>query len=209
MYEGVVEISPEERSALERVTTATPDLIERMKRDLKFSAAYTQYPVDALVRMWRKPTFEIHEFEGGLTGTKIPPYATAHVTMRLVAGQDPETILARFTEYLHEFDSSIQVRGRDGISAVMTSIDNPFMQKAAEACKYGFGKEALYVGSGGTIGSLPEFQRLWQGVPLVMIAQSLLTDGYHAPNEEFRWEQARNGIKTMAAYLSSIGQLRA
>ena len=31
-----------------------------------------------------------------------------------------------------------------------------------------------------------------------------MSDGYHAPNEEFRWEQGRRGMQVMACYLNSL-----
>ena len=82
------------------------------------------------------------------------------------------------------------------------------MSYAKEACRYGFGSDPLFVGCGGTIGSVPEFMRTYPGTPIVLLAQSLMSDGYHAPNEQFELKQARNGIKTMAAYLSQIASQR-
>ena len=83
------------------------------------------------------------------------------------------------------------------------------MMGAAEACQYGFGKPALYVGCGGTIGSVPQFQRVYPGKAIVLLAQSLMSDGYHAPNEHFEIKQATDGIKTIAKYLTSIAHQRA
>ncbi|PIN75507.1 hypothetical protein COV18_03055 [Candidatus Woesearchaeota archaeon CG10_big_fil_rev_8_21_14_0_10_37_12] len=71
----------------------------------------------------------------------------------------------------------------------------------------GFNEKPLFVACGGTIGSVPQFQRVWN-VPVVLIAQSLLTDNYHGPNEEFHFKQAKAGMKTIAKYISSIGELR-
>lgn len=76
----------------------------------------------------------------------------------------------------------------------------------AAACHAGFGKEPLYVGSGGSIGAIPPLQLLFPQAPVVMIAQSLLSDGYHAPNERFEFAQAEAGMRTMAGYLGNLGR---
>jgi hypothetical protein len=51
-------------------------------------------------------------------------------------------------------------------------------------------------------------QRVFPNAPVVLLAQSLMSDGYHAPNEEFRLSQARNGMKTMAAYFRGVADLK-
>ena len=89
----------------------------------------------------------------------------------------------------------------------MVDVDNPFIEQARLACREGFGKDPLVVACGGTIGALPPLQERF-GAPIVLIAQSLLEDGYHEPNESFRFDQARGGVRTMAHYLSSIAELR-
>lgn len=90
----------------------------------------------------------------------------------------------------------------------MTPIDDPFRQRAAEACRYGFSKEPIIVGEGGSIGAVPHFQRVFPQSSIVLLAQSLLTDGYHKPNEHFRIDHAMDCIKTVAHYLRSIATLR-
>ncbi len=109
---------------------------------------------------------------------------------------------------MKERDSRIELQSRGGVRAALTTVDNPFMRQAAKSCAFGYGKEPLFVGGGGTIGSIPEFQRVFPEAPVVMLAMSLLSDGYHAPNERFSLSQAGNGIKVMANYLNSIANLR-
>ena len=124
--------------------------------------------------------------------------------MRLVPRQDPRDILAKLEAYAHQFDPRIKVTGRGMPAAVTSYVDHPLMQAAGESCIYGFGKKPLYIGSGGTIGAVPEFQRVYPGKPIVLIAQSLLSDGYHAPNENFKLEQATKGMKAIAYLFNRI-----
>ena len=161
----------------------------------------------ALTRLWRQPTFEVHCINGGVKGTKIPPAVDAEVTLRLVGHQNPDEVIGYLRDYLKRFNPNIEVIG-SGTPAVEVSLDNAFIKQAAQACEFGFGNKPMYVGSGGTIGSMPPLQEAFSHAPIILLAMSRASDGYHAPNEKFEWAQAAAGIKTMAKYLSSIGDLR-
>ena len=59
-----------------------------------------------LERVWSRPTFEVHGIAGGFTAagakTVIPAKAVAKVSIRLVPRQNPETVLARFREWVRD-----------------------------------------------------------------------------------------------------------
>ncbi|PKL76311.1 MAG: hypothetical protein CVV27_10940 [Candidatus Melainabacteria bacterium HGW-Melainabacteria-1] len=160
-----------------------------------------------------QPTFEVHGFEGvqhapDVIKTALPYAVKAKLTMRLVAGQDPKRVAQQLEACLQATDSQIHLQTRHGVKGCMSEVDNAFMREAVAACLEGFGKSPVFVGSGGTIGALPEFQRVFPDAPIVLIAQSLMSDGYHAPNENFQIKQIRDGFKTMAYYLNRIATLR-
>jgi len=223
-YDGVVSPKgPEGRELEELCRVAELFDSAKFKDDINDSDLYTTDPLDILRRSWHKPTFEIHGYAGGQCEeygksgkldlrrikTAIPYEAVAKISMRLVPGQKPAKVIENLATYLQTFHSKIEVKSKGGVEASVTELDNPFMRKAAEACRFGFGKPALCVGTGGTIGSVPQFQRVYPDRAIVLLAQSLMSDGYHAPNEHFELKQAANGIKTMAKYLHSIAQQRA
>ena len=143
-----------------------------------------------------------------LQGTKIPYHAEADVSMRLVGKQNPRSIFASLRTYLQQIYPSIKVDLASSTPAVNISPHNAFVQKAALACQYGYGEAPLYINSGGTIGAFVAIQQQFPTVPIVSLNMSKASDGYHAPNEKFEWEQARRGMKTMAAYVKGIGGLR-
>lgn len=209
-YEGIRTVQGRELSALQAVSAQFN--IEKFQQDAGGGELYTDSSLDLLQRLWTLPTFEIHGFVGGQSQpgpakSALPYQVSAKLTMRLVPGQNPADILAKLKAHLQQIDPRIQVTGKGGVPAATTDLDNPFMAQAKAACEYGFGLPALFVGGGGTIGSIPEFQRVFPEAPIVLLAQSLLSDGYHAPNENFRLSQARNGMKTMAYYLHHIANL--
>lgn len=212
---GVIEelppVSEAENQALEE-TAAIFDL-QKLIADTGGASLYSHETREILERIWLRPTFEVHGFEGVQTQpdvikTALPFAVKAKLTMRLVAGQDPARIAEQLEACLKSVDERIELHVKSGVKGCLSEIDNAFMHEAIKACEQGFGQRPVFVGSGGTIGALPEFQRVFPEAPLILIAQSLLSDGYHAPNENFRVSQIQAGFKTMGHYLSQIASLR-
>jgi acetylornithine deacetylase/succinyl-diaminopimelate desuccinylase-like protein len=206
--EGVKETSEKELESTKKAAQTIN--IDTFKKELGLREMSVREEYELLKKLWHEPTFEIHGFEGvqyepGSIKTAIPRSVTAKITMRTVPGQEVRKLLILLEEHLKKTHEKITVEG-DGLPACMTNIENPFIERAQEACKYGFEKEALFVGCGGSIGAVSEMQRIIPQAPVILISQSLLSDGYHAPNEEFRIEQAQKGCKVMAKYISSIAK---
>jgi hypothetical protein len=86
----------------------------------------------------------------------------------------------------------------------LTNPDNPFIQPAAEAMKQIFGKETVYIRSGGSIPIVGVFDR-YLGVPSVMMGFGLPDDNLHAPNEKFHLPNFYRGIEAVARYLEILG----
>jgi len=204
---------PTERENRELQKVAEVFDLNGLQRDSGFASLYSDDSLEILDGVWRRPTFEIHGFEGaqwepGVLKSALPYHIKAKVSLRLVPGQTPERVHKHLQTHLHRIDERIQVHLLSGQSPAVASLENPFMEQAIAACKTGFGEEPLFVGCGGTIGAIPEMQKVFPHAPVVLIAQSLMSDGYHAPNEEFRLSQACSGMKTMAAYLNGLADLR-
>ncbi|MBT9546739.1 MAG: M20/M25/M40 family metallo-hydrolase [Candidatus Sericytochromatia bacterium] len=200
-------LNAEEQAALEK--TAEVFDIQRLHQDTAGARFYSEDPREIIERIWCRPTFEVHGFEGIQTTPKViksalPYHVKAKLTLRLMAEQDPNQVLQALEKHLQSCHPAIQVNDRGQLRGCKTALDALPMQVAAAACKFGFGKAPLIVGSGGTIGALPQFQRVFPQAPLVLIAQSLMSDHYHGPNENFRLSQIHDGMRTMAAYLYGL-----
>lgn len=176
-------------------------------------------PAEILRRSLHQPTLEIFGYDHIHSGSDrpksvVPCKVAVKISVRTVVHQKPEHLRkvidkflqAKVREFLGHDDFTLTVEG-DGPLPFVVEVDNPFIEKARVACREGFGRDPLFVACGGTIGALPPLQERF-GVPIVLIAQSLLEDGYHEPNESFRFDHARGGVRTMAHYLNSIAELR-
>jgi len=163
-------------------------------------------------RVWARPTLEVHGIRGGFTGegakTVIPARAVAKISTRLVADQDPE-------EAGRQLNAAIQAATPRGVTArwkvlhtgkpSLTNPDNPYIQASAEAMKQVFGKETVYIRSGGSIPIVGVFDE-YLGMPSVMMGFGLPDDNLHAPNEKFHLPNFFRGIEAMARYLEVLSK---
>jgi acetylornithine deacetylase/succinyl-diaminopimelate desuccinylase-like protein len=82
----------------------------------------------------------------------------------------------------------------------------PFAEAAKDAMRTAFGKTPAFVREGGSIGAVVTMQKYWKA-PIVFLGLSLPEHGYHAPNENFDWEQASGGMKMFAKYFDTISRI--
>jgi len=163
-------------------------------------------------RLWARPTVEVHGIRGGFTGegakTVIPARATAKISLRLVADQRPDEAAAQLR-------AAVRAATPKGVTAELkvlhtgapslTNPDNPYILAAAEAMKQTFGKETVYIRSGGSIPIVGVFDE-YLGIPSVMMGFGLPDDNLHAPNEKFHLPNFYSGIETVARYLEILGR---
>jgi len=167
------------------------------------------YPV--LYRTWARPTLEVHGMPGGFTGagakTVIPAKASAKVSMRLVPDQHPDDILAKFTSYVMslvprgiQLNFNLHSKGK----AVVVSTDNDYIRAATQALREVFGKETVFIRSGGSVPIVGQFQEDLK-IPTVMMGLGLPDDNIHAPNEKFHIPNFHRGIESIVRFLSILG----
>ena len=165
-----------------------------------------------LERIWARPTLEVHGIRGGFVGegakTVIPAKALAKVSMRLVPNMDPE----KAAQGLVDRVAAVCPKGLTAKTRVMakspaslSSTDNVFIQKAAEALEETFGKPAVYMRSGGSIPVVGLFEK-HAGIPSVLMGFGLPDDNLHAPNEKLHIPNFYSGIEAVGRYLARLGE---
>ena len=74
--------------------------------------------------------------------------------------------------------------------------------------KFAFGKEPVFVREGGSIGAVLSMEKVLKK-PIFFLGLSLPEHGYHAPNENYDWDQAAGGMAAFAKYFNEVGSLKA
>lgn len=165
-----------------------------------------------LVRhIWTRPTFEVHGFVGGYTGpgvkTAIPPRAEVKVSMRLVPEQSPARQFELLRSFVNELNPDVRVEFDAGLAPFLGPKSGPYAEAASEAMGFAFGKEPASIREGGSIGAVVTMEDYLKA-PIVFLGLSLPEHGYHAPNENFDWEQASGGIRMFVRYFENVAAMK-
>jgi acetylornithine deacetylase/succinyl-diaminopimelate desuccinylase-like protein len=185
-YDGVADLSDAERTLLAKL----PFDEQAWLANARSTVAHGEAGYTTLERVWARPTAEVNGIWGGYTGaghkTIVPAQASAKVSFRLVAGQEPLDVQAKVRSWLEgvvpdgiEWD--LHWYG-DGVSACLTPVDHPALEAVTRAMSTAFGTEVLFTREGGS-GPEAALQDVL-GAPVVFLGVSLPDDGWHAPNEK-------------------------
>ena len=191
------------------VTVSPADLeaVKRLPLDLAgFRESVGVAPVtgdDAALfheRVLLRPSFNVSGFSAGYTGPGIKNIvqkeALAKADIRLVGGQDPDTVYAAVVAFAKArgYDG-IEIRNLKGTPASRTPLDHPMVPRVKAAVAKGFGREPLVVPSLG--GTTPDFvfTRLL-GLPSIVVPLAPYDENNHAPNESTKVSLFLAGVRT-------------
>jgi acetylornithine deacetylase/succinyl-diaminopimelate desuccinylase-like protein len=158
------------------------------------------------------PTCNIAGFTTGWMGegrkTVLPSRASCRIDFRLVADQDPKTVLASLRAFLDDNDcADFEVDGSSGIEPSRTALDTPFARLVIDAARDVYGGEPAVQPTGDASGR----QGVWLGGKLGGIPAAGTGVGPpawrgHAANEFMTLEHYRNGIRYAAAIWERFGE---
>ena len=157
-----------------------------------------------------RPTFEVNGLYGGYTGegskTIIPSKATAKISFRLVADQDPAKIRAAFEAFVKArvpADVTVDLSPGEGSRAFLVPPQSPDLVKAAAALEAEWGVKPVTIGSGGSIPIVGQFKQLL-GVDTLLIGFGLDDDRVHAPNEKYDLTSFHKGTRSWVRILDAL-----
>lgn len=208
-YEDIVPPSPEELAAWQSLPFDEEHyrITEVGSKKLVGEAGYS-----VMERTWARPTLDVHGIPGGFTGagakTVIPAKALAKVSMRLVPGMTPAksfTLYKSFVEKIAPAGVDVDVRMIHSGDACLVRVDNPYIQAATRALHEVWGKDTVFIRSGGSIPIVGDFDR-HLGVPSVMMGFGLPDDNIHAPNEKFHLKNFALGIDSIVRFMEEAAR---
>jgi acetylornithine deacetylase/succinyl-diaminopimelate desuccinylase-like protein len=165
-----------------------------------------------LERTWARPTLDVHGIPGGFTGagakTVIPAKALAKVSMRLVPGMTPVKAFAQYKSYVQKIAPAgvdVQVKLIHSGEPCLIPVNNPYIQAATRALHEVWGKDTVFIRSGGSIPIVGDFAK-HLGLPSVMMGFGLPDDNLHAPNEKFHLKNFELGIESIIRFMEEAGR---
>ena len=207
-YDDIIPPSAEELSAWRSLPFDEEHyrIAEVGSRQLVGEAGYS-----VLERTWARPTVDVHGIPGGFTGagakTVIPAKAVAKVSMRLVPGMTTTKAFALYKSYVEKIAPAgvdVEVRLISAGDPCLIPVDNPYVRAATLALHEVWGKDTVFIRSGGSIPIVGDFDR-HLGIPSVMMGFGLPDDNIHAPNEKYRLKNFALGIESIIRFLEEAG----
>jgi len=210
-YDGIVPLTGDERALIAKL----PYDEAAWLANARSTTAYGEKGFTTLERVWARPTAELNGIWGGYTGaghkTIVPSEAHAKISFRLVAGQDPLDIQAKFRDWLGRtvpggIEWDVTYYGA-GVRPCLTPLDHPALEAVTRAMSVAFGTEILYTREGGS-GPEADLQDVL-GAPVVFLGVSLPDDGWHAPEEKVEIPLLLKGAEAAAHLWADLaGSLR-
>ncbi|HEY0425194.1 MAG TPA: dipeptidase [Rhodopila sp.] len=164
----------------------------------------------ALERLWARPTADINGIWGGYTGagskTVIAAEASAKVSFRLVANQDPDAVMEQFKQFVTDrLPPGATATFADFARApgIEVNVDSPHVRQALDALADEFGKPALLMGSGGSIPVVTSLRSIL-GIDSLLMGFGLDDDQVHSPNEKFEETCFHHGIRSHVRLLAKF-----
>ncbi|TCT02989.1 M20/M25/M40 family metallo-hydrolase [Aquabacter spiritensis] len=198
-----------------------PEAVRRQWAGLGFTAESFLGPVGLAIsageadrmlieQIQSRPTAEVNGMYGGYTGqgskTIIPASATAKISFRLVADQDPAAIKSAFADFVAArvpADCKVQLSFGEGSRAVLVPPESPDLAKAAGALEAEWGRAPVEIGSGGSIPIVGQFKAVL-GMDTLLIGFGLDDDRVHSPNEKYDMASFRKGTRSWVRILDAL-----
>lgn len=160
--------------------------------------------------VWNQPTAEINGIAGGYAGdgfkTVLPAMARAKVSFRLTGTQDPQAIRAAFQDHVRRFlpaDCRVEFHDHGASPASVMDITDPAFDQARTALSEEWGRDAAFIGAGGSIPIAGDFKQIL-GMDSLLIGFASDDDRIHSPNEKYDVEAFAKGARSWARILTAL-----
>ncbi|QDH14493.1 M20/M25/M40 family metallo-hydrolase [Formicincola oecophyllae] len=166
----------------------------------------------ALEQTWARPSCDINGLSSGYEGegfkTVLPASATAKVSFRLVAGQDPEKVRATFRAHMASHmppDVRISFKPYGASPGFALDRDNKWLAPILEGLSAAWGTKGACIGCGASI-PLAEQMKTILGLDAFLVGFAQDDDRIHSPNERYGLDSYRNGIRSWLHILHRLTQ---
>jgi acetylornithine deacetylase/succinyl-diaminopimelate desuccinylase-like protein len=186
-YNDVVAMTPAQRKAMARL----PYNQGAYRKFLGVPELFGEKGFTAIEQRSARPTFEINGLTSGYQGagskTIVPSWASAKITMRLVADQSPDTVIRAAKKFLQKHcppGVTLQISSGHGAEAYLMSPGSADAKAALRALRAAFGTEPVLLREGGSIPIVNQFKSIL-GADTLLLGLALPDDNAHSPNEKF------------------------
>jgi acetylornithine deacetylase/succinyl-diaminopimelate desuccinylase-like protein len=209
-YDDVIPLTDDERQRF----AALPFDEAAYLQELDVDAAWGEAGFTTTERRWARPTCDVNGIKGGYQGegpkTIVPARATAKITCRQVANQDPVKLTEALESFLRShLPSGIRMDFKPwhGCPAFILDTGSPQMAAAQRAIETAFGVPPVLIREGGSIPVVATFREVL-GVDTLLLGWGQNTDNLHGPNEHFSLADFHRGIRASAHLWNELSPTR-
>ena len=204
-YKNVRKLTARERARLrtlpfnEKSFRTDGGLVTGLK--LNGEKQYTVYE-----RLWTRPALTVIALEASPirgSSNQIVDSARARVSVRIVPNQDADKMLKLLVRRLAAnppWGVQVTVKPLGAVPWWTTNPEGPAFEAAARALQKGYGRKAVFIGAGGTIGFVEPFARELGGAPALLLGVEDPICNAHSENESLCLDDWYKGMKS-AVYL--------
>ncbi|MBI1916855.1 MAG: M20/M25/M40 family metallo-hydrolase [Planctomycetes bacterium] len=214
-YDSVRPLTAKEKKTFRSL----PGSEEKWREDLgilpgvRFATEKRGHPYD---QTWRKPAVTIIAQEASSikgASNQVLPRAQALVSCRIVPNQDPQQVFDQVRDYLGADPPwGVKVKIEPHGSFVkwwMTDPNGPAFEAARAAMKASFGRDAVAIGCGGSIGFVGPLADLLGGAPALLLGIEDPQSNAHAPDESLHEGDWRKLMASLSHLFENLGNLPA
>jgi len=210
-YDAVRPLEPWEREAAADLEKATggENAIKKLAGVVEL---FGEKGFTTIERIGARPTAEVNGigsgYQGAGTKTVLPKEATAKLTFRLVADQDPDVILAAAEEYLRAQTPPgvlLEVMAGHSGAAYQSDPNSRDGLAARKALAEAFGDEPLLLRDGGSIPILATLKEIL-GVDSYLLGLANPDSRIHSPDENMLIENFLGGIRMNRILLEELAR---
>jgi acetylornithine deacetylase/succinyl-diaminopimelate desuccinylase-like protein len=194
-YDGIPELTAERRREIAAIGFDEAEYLSA----LGLAEAHGEAGYSTLERLWERPTLEVNGMAGGGKYTVIPHVGVAHVSCRLVPGQDPDRVIEAIVAHAAAQDAPgvrVTVRADAArVPAYTIASGHPAIRAATAALESVYpGQRVLEAVVAGTLPATALFEQVL-GVKTLFFSFSTADEKLHAPNEFLRIRRLREGMQ--------------
>ncbi len=208
-YNDAYELSKEERIEMAKAPFHQKDY----NNTLAIDEEHGENGYTTIERSTIRPCLDVNGIWGGYIDkgakTVLPSKAFAKISMRLVAGQNPDKITQLFTDYflsLAPKSVKVKVTPHHGGKAYRTPIDSLGYKAAHKAYAETFKNAPIPQPSGGSIPIVSLFSDVFKS-NVILMGFGLNSDAIHSPNEHYGLFNFYKGIETIPYFYKHFTEL--
>ncbi len=159
-----------------------------------------------LERIWYRPSLAILGIDAqdiSTASNKIVEWARAKISIRIVAGQDPQRCMKLLSDFMKEnipYSAEVAIHPQVLNPGWKCNPEGPAFSAAARALEKGYGVPAAFIGCGASIPFVKPISEVFGNIPALLVGIEDPLTNAHGENESLSLSDWKKGMKS-AVYL--------